>query len=153
MNKNITETGNAAIHCKTYGTKPDDVFDAELAAEMVKRTDKLNDTTIDLALRLKQARDFIAWSASHTRTSWLDWLEASGKVVSDVTMSRMAIERETRTVIALAKDARDFFNSPEYAQAHQRMAELVAMMERITVLKQNGSLDAFADFILKVTCK
>jgi len=29
--------------------KPEDVFNADLAAQMVKRTDKLNDNTIELA--------------------------------------------------------------------------------------------------------
>lgn len=132
--------------------KPEDVFNAELSAAMVKRTDKLNDNTIELALRLKQAREFMAWSSSHLRGVWLDWMDEAKKASQDMNLFRMSFERETKTITAAGKDLKDFFNSPEYMTAHARLTEMVAMMDRFKELKQNGTLDAFADFILKVSC-
>lgn len=135
------------------GLKPDDVFNAELGAEMAKRTDKLNDNTIELALRIKQAREFIAWSASHLRGSWLDWMEEANKATHDVNLVRMTFERELKTVMAAGKDMRDFFNSAEYLKAHATLKETVDILDRIARLKQDGTLDALSDFILKITCK
>jgi hypothetical protein len=133
--------------------KSDEVFDAELASEMVKRTDKLNDTSIELAIRVKQAREFIAWSTAHLRTSWLDWMEGANQSLKDTTMFRMAMERETKTAIATCKDVKQFFCSPEYTDAAAKMKEMVELMERFSKLKESGVMDAFADFILKVSCK
>lgn len=139
---------NEEIRC----TKTDDQFNAELSAQMVKRTDKLNDATIELALRLKQAREFMAWSSSHLRGSWIDWQKEADKALVDVTQLRMAFDRESKAVIASAKDIRDFFNNTEYLQAIGRFSETVSMLERFQALKASGTLDAFADFILKISC-
>lgn len=139
-------------HQATYSNKSDEVFDAELSSEMTKRTDKLSDTSIELALRVKQAREFVAWSANHMRGSWLDWMEESNKALKDMTMLRMAFERETKTAIATGKDIRDFFNSKEYSESSAKMKEMVELMERFSKLKTEGVMDAFSDFILKV-CK
>lgn len=142
------------IHPLTGTTeKPDDVFNAELAAQMAKRTDKLSDNTIDLAIRLKQAREFMAWSCSHIRGSWLDWMDAANKASADVSHFRMHFDRESKAVIATAKDVTGFFNSEEYSKALLAMRDTMAMLERFGELKRNGTLDAFADFILKVSCK
>lgn len=130
--------------------KPAVQFDAELASEMIKRTEKMNDVTLDLAMRLKSAREFISWSASHMKASWLDWQTECSKAVQDLNLDRMAFDRESKTIVGAAKDVRDFFNSPEYQSAHASLKEMVGLLEKFGQLKQNGTLDAFADFILKV---
>jgi len=152
MNKNLS-TQEGPVSTPVYSTKSDEVFDAELGAEMAKRTDKLQDASIELALRVKQAREFIAWSANHMRGSWLDWMEAADKGMKDITMLRMALERESKTAISATKDVRQFFSSSEYLDASVKMREMVELMERFAKLKEAGVMDAFADFILKVTCK
>ena len=133
--------------------KPPDMLDAELSASMVKRTDKLNDNTIELALRLKQAREFIAWSTHHIRGSWMDWMEQANNAQRHLNEFRMAFEREGKTITASAKDVVGFFNSPEYAQAMDRFKDTIALLDKFSALKTNGTLDAFADFILKIQCK
>lgn len=153
-NHNSQSRGAGTIQQNSEGDlKPDDVFNAELASEMVKRTDKLNDQTIDMALRLKQARDFMAWSASHIRGLWMDWQEESNKAAQDMNLFRMAFERESKTLTATAKDVADFFNSPEYLKAHATLMEVVTVLNRFEELKKGGTLDALSDFILKVSCK
>lgn len=128
------------------------LFSAQLQAEMVHRTDKLGKEHVDLALQVKQAREFLDWSAHHMRQLWLDWVAESSKACQDITTFRMAFDRENKAVLATAKDVRDFFLSPEYGQAHTRLKEMLEMMERFQALKKDGTLDAFADFILKVSC-
>jgi hypothetical protein len=130
----------------------DELFNAQLAEAAVKRTAKLNDTTIDLAIRLKDARDFMAWSATHMRQSWMEWSEQADKAVKDMVSLRMTCDRESKSVLAAAKDVRDFFNSPEYLRSHELALEMLRMLERFAELKKNGTLDAFADFILAVQC-
>lgn len=132
--------------------KPADVLDAELASEMIKRTDKLKDATIDMALRLKQAREFMAWSASHMRGSWLDWQDESKDACKHMNEFRMAFDRETKTIIGHAKDITEFFNSPDYLKAHATLKEALTMLDRFAVMKKDGTLDAFSDFILKIKC-
>lgn len=145
-------TGDGIIVEAVKTRKPDDVFDAELAAEMVKRTDKLNDTTIDMALRLKQAREFMSWSASHIRGIWLDWQDQANNACKEMNQFRMAFDRETKTITAHGKDVADFFNSPDYLRAHATLKEAMTMLERFSEMKKDGTLDAFADFVLKVKC-
>ncbi len=153
-NNNIQSRGAGIIQQHSEGDlKPINQLDAELASEMVKRTDKVNDTTLDLAIRLKAARDFIAWSASHIKGSWLDWQDECGKAVRDLTQDRMAFDREGKAIIASAKDVRDFFNTPEYQSAHKSLKELVELLDRFTAMKKDGTLDAFSDFILKVSVR
>lgn len=151
--KSISVNADVPVATRVQGPdKPDDVFNAELSAEMAKRTDKLLDNNIELAVRVKQARDFLAWSVNHIRTSWLDWQSESDKALKDMTVLRMAFDRETKSIVACGKDVRDFFNSTEYAQSAAKMNEMLDMMERFQKLKADGTMDAFSDFILKV-CK
>lgn len=133
--------------------KPDDVLNAELANQMVKRTDKLLDNNIEMALRLKQAREFMAWSASHLRELWLNWMDETEKTSHQMNIFRMSFERESKSIVASAKDIKEFFNAPDYIEAHNRLKEMVGLIDRFKELKSEGTLDAFADFILKVSCK
>lgn len=157
MNKNISTSGEGVIQNNPgrgdFKDRPEDALNVELALEMVRRTDKLKDNTIELALQLKQAREFMAWSASHVRGLWMDWMEESDKAIRHMTEFRMAFDRESRNVKATGKDVSEFFNSPEYLQAHATLKETVTLLERFGQLKASGTLDAFAEFILKVTCK
>jgi hypothetical protein len=150
---NITINNPAIAPGQIVREDPEEVFDANLAKEMAKRTDKLGDTSIELAVRVKQAREFIAWSAHHMRGSWLEWMEESDKALKDMVQTRLAFQRESGLVVSTAKDVKEFFNTPEYVQAHAKLAELVAVLTQFERLKANGTLDAFADFILKVSCK
>lgn len=132
--------------------KPDESFHSQLAAEALKRTDKLGVQGVEMALQVKQAREFLEWSAQHMRGLWLDWLKESDEAAAKMNLWRMAFDRESKSVTATAKDIRDFFNSPDYIAAHDRLREMVTMLDRFAELKHNGTLDAFSDFILKISC-
>lgn len=153
-NHTVQQRGAGTIQTQVEGDlKSNEQFDCELSAEMIKRTNKLHDTTIDIAIRLKQAREFIAWSANHLRTSWLDWQTEAGTAVKDITQDRMAFDRESKAIIACAKDVTSFFNDSQYMEALNHLKETVTTLDRFAELKRNGTLDAFADFILKISCK
>jgi len=128
------------------------IFSAQLSAEMAQRTDKLGKEHIDLALQVKQAREFLEWSTHHMRQTWLDWMAESNKVSQDVTALRMLLDREGKSILASGKDVKEFFNSGEYCTAHQRMLDMITILQRFKEMKADGTLDAFADFILKVSC-
>lgn len=130
----------------------DKIFTAQLAAEMVARTDKLGKENVDLAIQVKQAREFLDWSAHHMRTLWLDWVDESNKISQEMNLFRMSFDRESKAMVSTGKDVKDFFNSGEYITAHQRLADLMTLLERFREFKADGTLDAFADFILKVSC-
>lgn len=150
---NATARGGGVIQYTVQDPdKSDDIFNAELASEAVKRTDKLNDTTIEMAVRLKQAREFMAWSASHLRGLWLDWQDEASQANRHMNEFRMAFDRESKAVMATAKDVTAFFNSPEYTNALAKLKETTDLLEKFAELKRNGALDTLADFILKVTC-
>lgn len=133
--------------------KADIAFDAELAAEMNKRTKRLGDQTVDLAIQVKDAREFISWASNHIRPTWMDWMKEANQAVADMTQLRMALNRETTTVLTHAKDVVQFYTSPEYVKAHETFREMMELLNRFEQLKENGTMNAFADFILKVTCK
>lgn len=133
--------------------KVEEAFNAQLAEETLKRTARLQDTSIDLAVRLKEAREFMAWSASHVREAWLQWMETANAACHDMTAVRMTFERESKSIVATGKDVAQFFNSEQYMMAHVKFRDLVSTLERFQKLKADGTLDAFADFILKVSCK
>jgi len=148
---NVSTTGE--VPQPEYRNETDAEFTATLSAEMARRTDKLQDNTIDLAIRMKQARDFLEWSTHHMRGTWLDWMKEADQAAKDINIFRMTFDRESKTVIAAGKDVKDFFNSPDYLKAQETLKEMVTLLERFATLKTNGTLDAFADFILKVQCK
>lgn len=150
--KNLSVDGHGPVSQPQYSNVPENVLDVQLAQEMIKRTDKLQDVSIDMAVRVKQAREFLAWSAAHMRRLWLDWIDESDKSCKDMVTLRMAFDRESKMLTSTAKDVTEFFNSPEYLKAHATMKETVDMLDRFAAMKQNGTLDAFADFILKIKC-
>lgn len=130
---------------------PADQLDQELARETVKRTDRLKDNNIDLALRVKEARDFLTWSTAHMRGAWLDWVDQANGATKEITMLRMTLDRESKSVCAASKDVVTLFNSPEYLAAHERFKELIGLLDRFSKLNADGTMEAFGDFILKVT--
>lgn len=136
-----------------YVMTPDNVMDVTLSEELVKRTRNLEDRSIDLAIRVKEAREFLMWSTNHMKEAWFDWLEKAGQASKEMNLFRMSFDREAKTIIASAKDTKEFFNSPEYVTAHDRLKEMVGLLDRFAELKKDGTLDAFSDFILKVSCK
>lgn len=125
-------------------------FNVELTKEMIKRTDKLGVASVDLAIQVKQARTFLEWSAHHMRKAWFEWMEEAQKSMKDLTMLRMAVERESKTTLAAAADVRQFFLDEKHLTQVARLREFVELLERLKKLKSDGTLDVIADTILRL---
>jgi hypothetical protein len=130
--------------------KSDLEFDEELGREMAKRTDKLGHVEVDLAMQVKQAREFLSWSATHMREAWFDWMTEANKALADMRMLRMSLETESKLALASAGDVRKFFLTGDHVEEVARLKDLVATIERLKALKADGTLDAIADTILKL---
>ena len=156
MNNNINfqETAlDGSNRVRESHTQSDQEYNAELTKEMVRRTNKLGNAEVELALQVKQARDFLGWSVTHFRTAWMDWMEDADKALNNIRQLRVALNMESKTVVSLAKDVTDHFNAPEMVSALSRFREVTELLERIKSLKQDGTLDAFEGFILNIKCK
>lgn len=129
--------------------KPLDMFNEELSQKVVKMTDKLGVKEVELALQVKQAREFMDWSANHMKKDWLEWQKDSDQAVKDARMTRMALERESKLILAACQDLRSFFGGDVANKEMEKMKEFVEVCERLQALKSNGFLDAIADTILK----
>jgi hypothetical protein len=126
------------------------VFKHDLAQKLIKKTDRLLNQEIDLAIRANEARELLDWSVNNIETSWLDWMDSANAALKDVTMLRMAIERETKFALTAAKDVREFFSGAAHEQQISRLKEFVETLERLKRLRDDGFLDAVADTILRM---
>lgn len=131
--------------------KPNVIMNDEIAQKTVKMTDKLGKAEVELALQVKQAREFLDWSCNHMKKDWMDWMQQSNQAIKDTQLARMALERESKAVMAACADVRDFFGSTEHQGRMDRIKEFVEVCERLKALKDSGFLDNIADTILKLS--
>lgn len=131
--------------------KPSVIMNDEISKKVLKMTDKLGNAEVELAIQVKQAREFMDWSVNHMKRDWFDWSEASSKAIREAQMARMAIERESKALVTACADVRDFFGSPEHEERTKKIKEFVEVCERLKALKDSGFLDSIADTILKLS--
>jgi hypothetical protein len=146
----LAQDGSGRV--RTPHTPSEEEFQSDLAKAMLKRTDKLGKVEVELALQVKQAREFLEWSSHHIRDAWMEWMHEADKALTDIRQLRVAMTMESKTAIGLAKDVTDQFNSPEMVSALARFKDVADLLSKVRILKDDGTLDAFADFILKIKC-
>lgn len=122
-----------------------------LANEIAKRAERLKDPTVELAVRLAEATEFLEWSVNHVRKDWLDWIDQTKQAIIDTRQTKAAMEFETKGLLAACADVRKFFLSDDHTKEVQRLKEFVELCERLRALKADGTLDAVADTILKLS--
>lgn len=125
-------------------------MNAGVAQGLNKATDRLLDNTIALAVRAKEAREFLDWHANHVKATWLDWTEQSKKVLEDIRLTRVAIEFESKQLLSACADVRKFFLADDHEKEITKLREFVELAERLRALKNDGTLDRLADTILKL---
>ena len=128
----------------------DDELNATLTKEINKRAERLQDKDIDLALRAKEAREFLDYHCHHVKQSWLDWIEESTRVMESIRQTRVAIGIESKLLLSECGDVRKFFLSETHEQEIAKLREFVELAERLRALKTDGTLDRLADTILKL---
>lgn len=134
-----------------FRNESDQEFNSTLASESNRRFERVHDKTLDLCERTKAARDFIEFHVTHVKSKWLDWVEESDKIMKDIQQTRVATEFESRQLLSACADVRKFFLSEEHAKEVCRLKEFVEVVERLRALKKDGTLDAVADTILKLS--
>jgi hypothetical protein len=130
--------------------KSNEEFNADIAREIIKRKDRLTDQSVDLALRALEAQESLEWSVNHFRRVWIEWAETANERLHDMTLWRMAFGREVKQIITDASDIRQFFLDEKHLEQVRRLKEFVELCERLKALKQDGTLDAIADTMLKL---
>ena len=136
------------------GQKLEPSTDGEMSVAVAKgildATKRLTDSTIDLAVRSAEARQFLDWHTDHVRKSWLDWNEESESVLKSIRQTRIAIGIESRQLLAECGDVRKFFLSEQHEQEIAKLRDFIELAERLRALKDEGTLDRLADTILKL---
>jgi hypothetical protein len=131
--------------------KPEDVLNADLAKGIITTTEK---TTRDAEALLERARDARAALDELTGTfkaSWFDFADQSDKRLQEFRMFRMAMDTETRQLMASVRDVRQFFLDKDYEKEKDRLKEFVELCERLRALKESGFLDTVAETMLSLS--
>ena len=152
INKKLTLTGQDTLlgNEQVAHVKSDQEMAVALAKELNKRAERLQDQSIDLALRAKEAREFLDFHTDHARKSWLDWMDETGKVLESIRQTRVAIGFESKQLLSECGDVRKFFLSDDHDKEIAKLREFIELAERLRDLKADGTLDRLADTILKL---
>lgn len=130
--------------------KPNDVLNAELASEFVKRsTDAIHGikALVDQAMDARAALDILC---DYWKPEWVEFMKQSDERLKTIRMTRMAFEVETKILMASLKDVRAFFLDQNHDAEVARLREFVDLCERLQKLKQSGFLDTVADTLLRL---
>jgi hypothetical protein len=80
-----------------------------------------------------------------------DFRKLTKEFIEDIRQSRFTIVAEASTMSKSLREVRQFFIDKDYKEEITRLREFVELCERLVALKQNGTLDAITDTILKLS--
>lgn len=121
-----------------------------ISNKLAKVADRLSNNTIDLAIRSKEAREFLEWHVNRVRESWMAWNDESSKVLESIRQTRVAIGFESKQLLSECGDVRKFFLADDHKLELDRLREFIELVERLRSLKNDGTLDRVADIVLKL---
>lgn len=125
--------------------------DINIAERLEERSKRLQDNTIDLAIRVKEARELLEWHTNNVSNDWIAWMELSNKVLEDIRAARMVIGTESSLLLRECAEVRKFFMSTDHDEQIKRLREFIELCARLRSLKNDGTLDKLADTILKLS--
>ena len=73
--------------------------------------------------------------------------------ISELRNTRLQAVSEVKASISLIRDIREFFLQPEHSEQIKRLKEFVEVCNQLKRLKDEGTLDAIGDTILKLSIK
>lgn len=150
LNKQDRVVSAGAETVQAEHIKSESEMDSEISKGLIKTVDRLQDSNIALAVRSKEAREFLDWHVGHVRKAWLDWHDESSKVLESIRQTRAAIGIESRQLLSECGDVRKFFLSEDHDKEIVKLREFIELAERLRSLKNDGTLDRLADTILKL---
>lgn len=72
------------------------------------------------------------------------------KHIKDLRSARMTVVNEVTTILGQLREVRMFFIESDHRKEVERLEEFVRLCERIKVLKQDGTLEAICESILRL---
>lgn len=103
-----------------------------------------------LVERAKEATAAIEYLTTHIKQSWIDFDDWVKKAISLTRQNKIAMDIETRALMADFREIRAFFLDERHLEEVSRLEKFVSLCRELKELKQSGFIDAVADTILKL---
>jgi hypothetical protein len=103
-----------------------------------------------IAEQIKSQKDILQESYNEVVSLSNQFLPLMKLHLEEVRDNRMAQVREINETLKLHKEIRQFFLEKDYEAEKMRLAEFIGLCERLKVLKDDGTLDAVAETIIKL---
>jgi hypothetical protein len=125
---------------------------APLAAEAHEKTVKQGiKAAEELIERSREVIATIDYLSKEIGGPWAEYQLFIKAALTEVRENRIALGSETRLLMSALKEVRAFFIETDYQTEIDRLRDFVDVCERLRSLKTDGTLDALADTILKLT--
>jgi len=105
----------------------------------------------DLARAALEARTLVRENLKELVDAAESFEARSKLALEDIRQSRFAYVTEAAQMLKPLREVREFFIEKDYEGQITRLKEFAEICERLERLKKNGTLDAIADTIIKLT--
>jgi hypothetical protein len=104
----------------------------------------------DLVARAHEVVDACDYLVDHIKEPFGEYQTWVKKELQSTREHRIALESETRQLMAALKEVRAFFIDKDYELERARLAEFISLCERLRALKESGFLDTVAETMLNL---
>ena len=140
----------AGIRCKVVNGETC-FYEEDILRLLVDNVNKLPAETRPTVLAAQDARKVIN-ELTQGMGGEMEKFRADGKVyLDDIRQTRFAVVSECSQMLKELRDVRQFFVGPDHQPQVERLKEFVDLCERLAKLKKDGTLDALADTIIKLS--
>jgi len=116
----------------------------QLVSELPQQTENA------ILLKAQDARHAVNELLDGLGTDMRQFRDMTRTFVEEIRQIRMTMVTETSQMTKGLREVRQFFIGPDYKEEIARLREFVDLCERLVVLKQNGTLDAITDTMLRL---
>lgn len=131
-------------------TEADHNFNVGIADGILKKTDDGLAQQEELVSRVVDARKALDLALNTFRKDSLEYLDELDSYLLRLRQTRMALDTESKMILAQCADVRKFFLSDAHGEQVKRVGEFAECCQKLKELKESGFLDAIADTILKL---
>jgi hypothetical protein len=125
--------------------------DGRLLSKLTHLAEKMPGQLQDYATLLASAKASLDMGTDLFRQSMVDFSEELPKHMEKLRGWRMAMERERDASLKAMRELRQFFLEDAHEKEMMRLNEFVRMCERLGALAKDGTLEAVADVMLKLS--
>ncbi len=122
----------------------------ELAAKLIRMTEKAIGNSTELAVQVEEARKAIMQATDSFRADALEFMKELPDILKQVRDWRMTVTREKGMAIEAMADIRKFFLNKDHEEEMARLRDFVSLSERLKKIADDGTLDRVADVMLKL---